>query len=227
MRILGLVPARGGSKRIKDKNIIDFLGRPIIDYSLKAMSASGVYDEIHVSTDSKKIKEVVENLGYSIPFMRTAYAGDNDGILDLGRWVLNEYANRGEKFDAVGFVMACSPLMEAIDYKTGFETFKKNGCAPQLAVSDYPAPPQQALLFSNGEIVPEREEYFKARSQELPKSVFDTGAFAFFLVDDLQSCRADRIEGYRGFPVARYKAVDINVPSDLAFCELLFLGSKA
>ncbi|MEQ8390861.1 MAG: acylneuraminate cytidylyltransferase family protein [Thalassospira sp.] len=226
MKVLGLVPARGGSKRIKNKNIVGFQGNPIIHYSLKAMRESQVYDEIHVSTDSTEIADLVTKMGFPPSFKRTAYAGDNDGVLDLGRWVLKEYARRGEEFDVIGFVMACSPLMEASDYVEGYEAFLSGGLSPQLTVSDYPAPPQQALLFDQGNISPEREECFVARSQDLPECVFDTGAFAFFKADDVISGRAARFEGYRGFSVAREKSVDINTPEDLAFAELLYLGRK-
>lgn len=227
-RLLGIIPARGGSKRIKDKNIVDFFGRPIIAYSLDAMRAAGIYDEIHVSTDSKRIRDVVVGLGADVPFLRSGHAGDNDGVLDVGRWVLDEFERRGRRFDAVGFVMACSPLVEGADLAAGFRHFQAGGGRPQLAVADYPAPPQQALLLAaDGGIRPERPELFVARSQDLPPAVFDTGAFAFFSVESLRNGDSERFELYRGFRIAQHKAVDINTPEDLDFARLLFAGSRA
>ena len=84
-RLLGIIPARGGSKRIKDKNIVDFFGRPIITYSLDAMRAAEIYDEIHVSTDSQRISDLVTALDFDVPFLRSGHAGDDDGVLDVGR----------------------------------------------------------------------------------------------------------------------------------------------
>ena len=227
-RVLGIVPARGGSRRIKDKNVVDFFGRPIIAYSLDAMRDSGVYDEIHVSTDSEAIRSVVAELGIDVPFLRGAYAGDNDGVLDVGRWVLDEFERRGRSFDVVGFVMACSPLIEAGDLVAGFRAFEEGGRRPQLAVCDHPAPPQQALLIeADGSIRPERPNLFVARSQDLPETVFDTGAFAFFTAESLRSGDADRLEGYRGFRLARHKAVDINTPEELEFARALYAGYRS
>ena len=69
-RCLAIVPARGNSKRIKNKNIIKFYGKPIISYSLNFIKKSKIFDKIHVSTDSIKIKKVVENNGIKIDFLR-------------------------------------------------------------------------------------------------------------------------------------------------------------
>lgn len=227
-RVLGIVPARGGSKRIPDKNIVDFFGRPILAYSLDAMGESGVYDEIHVSTDSEQIRDVVTALGVDVPFLRGDCAGDSDGVLDVGRWVLDEFERRGRHFDVVGFMMACSPLVEGADLKAAFAHYLAGDGRPQLAVSDYPAPPQQAMLFdADGGICPERPDLFVARSQDLPPTVFDTGAFAFFPVESLRNGEAEDFEKYRGFWLARHKAVDINTPEDLAFARRLFAGNRA
>ncbi len=226
--LLGIIPARGGSKRIRNKNIVDFFGRPIIAYSLDAMRAAGIYDEIHVSTDSERIRDVVTGLGTDVPFLREGHAGDNDGVLDVGRWVLDEFERRGRRFDVVGFVTACSPPIEGSDLEAGFRHYQEGGSRPQLAVSDYPAPPQQALLRdADGGIRPERSELFVARSQDLLPTVFDTGAFAFFSVESLRNGEAERFEQYRGFRLARHKAVDINTPEDLDFARMLFAGNRA
>lgn len=227
MSLLGLVAARGGSKRIRNKNVVDFFGRPIIAYTLDAMAKAGIYDEIHVSTDDPQIREVVERLGFKVPFMRTEFSGDHDGVLDVGGWVLSEYQNRGVSFDDIGFMMACSPMIEPDDLRRGYENFRSCGRRPQLAVAEYPAPPQQALLLEGSDIRPERLDCFLARSQDLPHAVFDTGAFAFFSAADVTSRAAYRFENYVGFPISREKAVDINTPEDLAFAGLLFAGRQA
>ena len=67
---LAIIPARSGSTRIKDKNIINFCGKPLITYSLQTASESGIFDKIHVSTDSKKYQKLVNELGYKTDFLR-------------------------------------------------------------------------------------------------------------------------------------------------------------
>ena len=71
MKNLAIIPARGGSKRIPRKNIKDFLGRPIIAYSIQATILSGVYDEIMVSTDDNEIAEIAKSYGANVPFLRS------------------------------------------------------------------------------------------------------------------------------------------------------------
>jgi N-acylneuraminate cytidylyltransferase len=94
---LAIIPARGGSKRIKNKNIIDFCGRPIIAYSLDCARQSGLFDKIHVSTDSPEIAEVAEQLGYPVDFPRTAdLADDMTPLMPVIQWVVQQYVARGE-----------------------------------------------------------------------------------------------------------------------------------
>ena len=226
--LLGVVPARGGSKRIRNKNIVDFHGKPIVAYSLQAMADSGIYDEIHVSTDSEEIAEVATQLGFPPAFMRTTHADDGAGVLDVGRWVLAQYAQRRVSFDSVGFVTACSPLVQGSDLSAGFQAFCAGGRRPQLTVSDYPAPAQQALLVSpTNEIQPVWPDLFVARSQDLPATVFDTGAFAFFQASSLANGESEQFGLYRGFRLARHKSVDINSLDDLDFARTLYSGLMA
>ena len=65
-----VIPARGGSKRIKDKNIRDFCGKPIIGWIIEKAKESKCFDEIYVSTDSQRIKQVAERFGATVPFLR-------------------------------------------------------------------------------------------------------------------------------------------------------------
>ena len=70
-KAVAIIPARGGSKRIPRKNIKDFLGKPIIAYSIEAALSSGVFDEAMVSTDDEEIAEVAKKHGAKVPFFRS------------------------------------------------------------------------------------------------------------------------------------------------------------
>jgi len=229
MSLLGIVPARGGSRRIKDKNIVEFFGKPIIAYSLEAMRDAGIYDEIHVSTDSEQIRDVVADLGYDVPFLRTEFHGDKDRLFDVGQWVLKAFLDRGVSFDDVGIVMACSPLIDGDDLRKGYQHFLEQGRRPLFSVAEYPAPPQQALLLDGdgSGIRPERMDCFQMRSQDLPHTVFDTGAFYFFAAHDLLNADMYQFKDSIGFPIRREKAADINTPDDLEFARVLFAGRNA
>src|SRR6056297_3055763 len=81
IRNLAIIPARGGSKRIPRKNIRDFLGKPIIAYSIETALKSSLFDEVMVSTDDEEIAEVAKKYGATVPFMRSKKAADDYATL--------------------------------------------------------------------------------------------------------------------------------------------------
>jgi pseudaminic acid cytidylyltransferase len=74
---VAIIPARGGSKRIPDKNVKHFAGKPIIAYSIEAAKVSGLFDKIFVSTDSEKIALTAKKFGAEVPFMRPKELSDD------------------------------------------------------------------------------------------------------------------------------------------------------
>ena len=139
---LAIIPARGGSKRIKNKNIVDFLGKPLIFYALDAAKKSKLFDEIHVSTDSKEIKNVVEKLGYKVDFLRKKnLADDFTGLFPVLKWVHQEYKKRGQFFQDVFCIMPCAPLLNHADLISAYKMFKNfNSKNPLLVASPFSVP---------------------------------------------------------------------------------------
>ena len=102
MRSLAVIPARGGSKRIPLKNIRDFLGKPIIAYSIEKALESNLFDKVMVSTDSIKIKTIAQKYGAEVPFLRSKKNADDFATTDdVIREVLHEYKAKDENFDIV------------------------------------------------------------------------------------------------------------------------------
>src|SRR5690606_2628454 len=92
MANLAIIPARGGSKRIPRKNIREFLGKPVIAYSIEAAFASGLFDEVMVSTDDQEIAEIAERFGAKVPFERSEdTAGDHATTFDVIKEVTETY----------------------------------------------------------------------------------------------------------------------------------------
>ncbi len=97
MHNLAIIPARGGSKRIPRKNIKDFLGKPIIAYSIEAALKSSLFEEVMVSTDDKEIAEVAKKHGAKVPFFRSKEkADDYTGLNEVVMEVLDEYRNTAD-----------------------------------------------------------------------------------------------------------------------------------
>ena len=121
-KLLCIIPARGGSKRIPHKNIALFKGEPIISYSIKAVQESGIADEIMVSTDDQAIADVAIKYGAKVPFFRDAStSNDKAGVAAVLVEVVNEYKKRGMEFDYVLSVYATQPLLKPENLVKAFE----------------------------------------------------------------------------------------------------------
>lgn len=111
MKILYLIPARGGSKGIPHKNIKLLDGKPLIQYSIDVARQLAEDNDICVSTDDIEIKTVAENLGLKVPFLRPDYlASDTAGTSDVIVHALNFYSNQGTNYDVVVLLQPTSPL---------------------------------------------------------------------------------------------------------------------
>ena len=86
MKHIAIIPARSGSKGLKDKNIKLLAGKPMMAYTIEAALASGIYDCVHVSTDSGEYRETACKYGADVPFLRSEeLAGDTAGSWDVVR----------------------------------------------------------------------------------------------------------------------------------------------
>ena len=228
MRI-AIIPARGGSKRIKNKNIIDFCGRPMIGYALEAASESGLFDKIHVSTDSQEIKEVVEGLGYEIDFMRPSELGDDmTGLMPVLQWVVQRYREEGLTFEDVCCLMPVCPLLEAGDIVRGFEVYEQHGRErPLHVVAPFPVPVEWAYRRDeSGRLTPVQPGAYAIRSQDLEKAYYECGPFSIFHVSQVLSDTPATDEGYVSIEMPRSRSVDIDEMEDLRFAEVLYRGKQ-
>jgi len=229
MRI-AIIPARGGSKRIKKKNIIDFEGHPMISYPLAAASKSGVFDKIHVSTDDPEITNIVTKLGYTIDFPRpNSLADDHTPVLEVARYVLETYRQRGETFDSFAMIMPCSPLLEAEDLVGAFRIFDDGRqLHPVLSVSEFPAPTEWAFAAnSDGTISVEKPELLAIRSQDLKEKFYDTGTVFIQTSEEVLQSKAKTLSKFYPYKLPKERSVDIDSIEDLKFAAYLKRASLA
>lgn len=112
---IAIITARGGSKRIKNKNLINFFGKPLISYSILAAKKTKIFDEIFVTTDSLKIKSVAEKYGASVPYLRNKklsndFAGTHEVVQDM-------ILKLNLTYHKVCCIYPTAPLMRAMDIK--------------------------------------------------------------------------------------------------------------
>ena len=120
---LAIIPARANSKRIKNKNILKFLGKPMIQWSILAAKKTKIFDKIIVSTDCKKISTLANKLGAETPFLRPKnLSNDKAEIIQVVKHSIKWFEKNQIKFDNICCIFATAPL---INYKKIIEGFKK------------------------------------------------------------------------------------------------------
>ena len=175
---IAVITARGGSRRIPKKNIKEFCGKPIIAYSIEAALASGVFDEVMVSTDSEEIAAVAREYGADVPFMRSRetsddYATTNDVLVE----VFNEYSKRGEHYDIAVCIYPTAPFVTADKLKNAVVLMERDGVEAVTPVVKFSFPPQRAFIIRDSLLEYQYPEYAKMRSQDLEPVYHDCGQF--------------------------------------------------
>lgn len=223
MKSLCIIPARGGSKRIPHKNIRDFFGKPVISYSIAAASASRLFDEVMVSTDSEEIAAIAKASGAQVPFMRSAEtAGDHAGTMPVIHEVLQMYRGQGKHFDSVCCVYPANPFVTAERIREGFQklSVEKAGCV--LSAVRYSFPVQRSFTVKNGSAHLLMPEHIESRSQDLEPVFHDAAQFYWFTAAFLQTGKSvwESQPGVVEIPEA--EAQDIDTLSDWSMAELKY-----
>ena len=177
--IVAIIPARGGSKRIPKKNIKNFLGKPIIAYSIDVAFKSKIFDKVIVSTEDKEIKDISIIYGAEVPFIRPKeiaddFTGTHEVIGHAVKWL----EDNGDKIDYCCCIYPTAPLIQKEDLLNGFDMIKSNKWDSVLAATNFSYP-----IFRSFENLPDGglnmifPEHFKSRSQDLPEVYHDVGLF--------------------------------------------------
>lgn len=182
MKSLAIITARGGSKRIPRKNIRNFLGRPIIAYSIDAALKSGAFDEVMVSTDDAEIREISQRYGAKVPFLRSPEtSNDTATTTDVIIEVLEQYRKIGIDFDFACCIYPTAPFVSPETLKTGLNSMIKDRSDAAIPVVKYSYPIQRALEIDSDERLKMlHPEYSRARSQDLKPAYHDAGQFYWF-----------------------------------------------
>lgn len=224
-KLLCIIPARGGSKRIPHKNIKLFRGKPIIAYAIEAAKNSGIADEIMVSTDDMKIAEVAMQYGATFPFKRSDLtANDTAGVADVLVEVVGEYARRGQNFDYVLCVFAICPLIKAENIKRAYDLLQNNPEAESVTtIEAYSYPPQRCLVINeDGFAVMPHPEYYLWRSQDLPKLYHDSCQFTLFRTKALLRDRMMYTQHTLPIILSELESQDIDTIEDWVLSEMKY-----
>jgi N-acylneuraminate cytidylyltransferase len=179
---LCIIPARGGSRRIPRKNIRDFLGKPIIAYSIEVAINSGLFAEVMVSTDDEEIAAVAKNYGAVVPFLRSKENANDFAILaDVVEEVLDYYWGQKKDFKYSCCILPTAPLIQLKHLEKAYEMLRRSGHDSVRPVVKFSYPIQRAVKLSGDNKVSFfYPEFDKTRSQDLDVAYHDAGQFYWF-----------------------------------------------
>lgn len=223
MKVLAIITARGGSKRIPRKNIKEFCGKPIIGYSIEAAKHSGAFDCVMVSTDDQEIAEIGKQFGAEIPFYRSEKtSNDFATTTDVLMEVLDEYDKRGEHFDVACCIYPTAPFITAERLKEAVETLANSDADTLIPVVAFSYPPQRALVINDGKLQFKYPENINARSQDLEKHYHDAGQFYVFRTDAFRKNKNLMLGNILPLVLDEMEVQDIDTEEDWKMAELKY-----
>lgn len=215
-KVLAIIPARGGSKGIKSKNIYTVLGKPLIQYTLEAAKKSQYIDRIYVSTDSQKIANVCTNLGFSVKELRPLdLATDEAKTIDVVIQVIEELKNKKEYFDYVVVLQPTQPLRQTIHIDEAIALLENKGKDSLVSVTKIKEHPLfMRAIDINGDLQPLLESQSTVRRQELPRYFIVNGAIYINTVETL-TADTSLNDNQTAYVMSRKYHLDIDDYSDI------------
>ena len=218
--ILALIPARGGSKGIKNKNIVVLAGKPLLTYTISAAQEAACFDRIVVSTDSDEIARTAKEWGADIPFMRPAeLASDEAKSEPVATHALKALEEQGETYDIVVYLQPTSPLRQASHIIGAIDFFIERNLPSLVSVCLVREHPLYMRTMENdGRLKNIVNIKSDVRRQDLSQYYKLNGAIYINNTDDILSCWRGNDNLY-GYIMDSISSLDIDSYEDLQFAE--------
>jgi len=227
MKVLAIIPARGGSKGLPRKNIKPLLGKPLIVYTIEAAKASKYINRIIVSTEDTKIAEISEKYGIEVIFRPEELAKDDTPLVDVVIHVL-EVLKKKEKYepDIVILLQPTSPLRSSSDIDHALEIFLENkksrNCLSLVSVTEVKPSVFWALKIEKGYLRPVFNlKYLNMIRQVFPKIYKPNGALYITTPEVIYKYKTFYTEKTIAYIMPPEKSIDIDTELDFLLAELL------
>ena len=224
-KAIAIIPARSGSKGLKDKNIRDLNGKPLLAYTVEAAVSSGLFDTVHVSTDSQEYADIASFYGADEPFLRDRQnAGDAASSWDAVREVLRKYRGLHKAFETCVLLQPTSPMRNAQDITEAFRLYKQTNALSLTSVTEVDHPVQWCFRLEENHSIGEfaRSPFKNSRRQELEAYYRENGAIyivdAASIVSPDFDFYSDRCAAY---VMDRNRSIDIDTLQDFVVAETI------
>ena len=222
-KFLAVIPARGGSKRIPNKNIKLFNGKPLIFYTIKQALNSKLFDRIVVDTDNKKIAQIAKKYGAEVPFLRPKeLSSDKSKVVDSIIYLLDRF-KKEEDYEPTHVVIlqTTSPLRETEDIKSCLSLINKTHATTVLTVCSthprlYYMDEKQNIILANG------SEKQSTNMQEWRSAYILNGCFVYIVsVKALIAEKSIITKKTKAIVCDKWRSVDLDYPEDWVLAEFL------
>ena len=220
-----IIPARKNSKRIKNKNTINFNGKPIIYYAIDLAKKSNLFSKIVVSTDCKNIAKISKKYGAEVPFLRSKklsddYTSSTDVIVDA----IKKIASFKENYHCC--IYPTSVLTTINDLKKGYNKIRQTNADCLIPVTDYNFSPYRSFEIKKKWLKYLYPQYMNRRSQDLPKFYHVIGSFYFFKTSSLMKKNFSISKRTTFLKISRLRTIDINEYEDFEIAKMYFKNFK-
>lgn len=222
MKILALIPARGGSKRLPGKNIRNLGGKPLISWSIEIAKQLNSVCDVLVSTDDEKIASIARMHGALVPWLRPlGLSSDESTSTEVALHALNWYELENGDVDALLLLQPTSPFRDLNKVMKGIEIFINNTDCSIVGVSPCDSHPYWCLMIKNSKLVPFFDEKkLSTQSQKLPDAYVANGSFYLTSTKNLK--KYNTFYGKNMIPLIidnPRESLDIDTADDWALAE--------
>ena len=223
-KVVAIIPARGGSKRVPGKNILDFCGKPMIAWSIEAAQKSKLFDAIVVSTDNEEIAKVAIKYGALVPSLRKIAADDLSPVSEATIHTIEQLESKGLYFDVVVQLFAVCPLRNAEDIKKAYSFFVNQKTSFLISCFKYVwMNPWWAVKLDEHHKPKRIFEDTLIRSQDLPELFCPTGAVWIANIKSLKRSNTFYGQDHVFWEMDWERALDIDSYEDIELGKKLFI----
>ena len=226
MKVLEVIPARGGSKGVPKKNVKLLGGKPLIAYSIEAARAAKRLTRVIVSTDDEEIAEVSRRWGADAPFLRPAeLATDAAKAVPVIQHALEEMEGRDDQvYDAVMMLQPTTPFRTGADIDRAIEILEKTGADSVISVVDVEGHhPARMKYLEDGRLIdPDFCEAYENQPRQELRPMYLRNGMIYLTRREVMRSGSFKGSDCRALIVETHRSVNIDTPLDFELAEFLY-----
>lgn len=232
MKILGVIPARGGSKAVPRKNLKMLASKPLISYVIEAVLKSDLLNRVIVSTEDEEIAQVAKRFGAEVPFlMPPELARDEVSLIPVAQHAARYFDKEGWKADIIASIQPTSPLIEAENIDSAINKLMETGCDSVVTVCKIThGHPYWAMKLEDDTLTPVNPKGFRyLQKQDLPPFYMINGALYVRRRKVLEEWSGHDFalgKDVRAIVMDEIKSIDIDSPLDLMIAKTVIKAGK-